>query len=164
MRSMDNGQMTSPTKICFVCTGNICRSTMGEVVFRQLIAQAGAEQQFVVTSRGTHDYHEGDRADSRTLAALSAVGYDGRSHRASRVSQQDLVENHLLVALDRGHRQILSDLGCPDDKLVLLTAYDPNRPLDPDVMDPYYGTPQDFTRVLEQIERCCASLLETYLH
>lgn len=137
-------------RVSFVCTGNICRSPMGDVVFRAMAERAGVGDRFAVTSRGTHGYHVGGGADPRTVAALAAAGYDGRAHRAAQVSPADIAGNDLLVALDRGH-----------ERLALLTAFDPEAPADPDVFDPYYSDERAFARVLEQIERSCAALLES---
>lgn len=147
-------------RVSFVCTGNICRSPMGEVVFREMADRAGLAGRFAVTSRGTHDYHVGEGADPRTVAALATAGYDGRAHRAARLSDGDIATNDLLVALDRGHERIMRSRGAVPERLTLLTAYDPERPEDPDVFDPYYSDDRAFERVLEQVERSCAALLE----
>lgn len=150
-------------RISFVCTGNICRSPMGDVVFRAMADQAGVGDRFAVTSRGTHGYHVGDGADPRTVDALAAAGYDGRAHRAAQLSDADIAGNDLLIALDRGHERIMRTRGADPAKLTLLTAFDPGRPADPDVFDPYYSDERAFATVLEQIERSCTVLLETVL-
>ncbi|HLP22583.1 MAG TPA: hypothetical protein VK139_00890, partial [Microbacteriaceae bacterium] len=64
-------------RITFVCTGNICRSPMAEVVFRALAAKHRLGSAIHVDSFGTGDWHVGEPADSRTLAALARAGYDG---------------------------------------------------------------------------------------
>ncbi|MFT4232453.1 MAG: low molecular weight protein-tyrosine-phosphatase [Leucobacter sp.] len=147
-------------RISFVCTGNICRSPIGEVIFRSLAEQAGFGARFAVTSRGTHGYHEGEGADPRTLVALSAAGYDGRGHRARQITREDIAGHDLLIALDRGHEQRLLALGADPARLSLLTAFDPERPADPDVFDPYYSEQRAFDEVLVQVERSCAALLD----
>jgi len=154
--------VTSPEilRISFVCSGNICRSPMGEVIFRSLAEQAGHGDRFHVTSRGTNGYHIGDGADPRTLVALTAAGYDGSDHRATRVSSADIAGHDLLIALDRGHERHLRELGADPDRLSLLTAFDPERPTDPDVFDPYYSEQGAFHEVLAQVERSSAALLE----
>lgn len=60
-------------RICFVCTGNICRSPMAETVFKALVARAGLENRITVSSAGTGDWHVGEPSDPRTLAALIDV-------------------------------------------------------------------------------------------
>ena len=69
-------------RICFVCTGNICRSPMAETVFKELVRRAGLEPSIAVSSAGTGDWHVGEPSDERTLAALAAQGFNGSGHRA----------------------------------------------------------------------------------
>lgn len=147
-------------RIAFVCSGNICRSPMGEVIFRELAERRGIGERFAVTSRGTNGYHIGDPADSRALTALRAAGYDGRAHRAARLSPADIAGNDLLIALAREHERELRRLGARSERVVLLTAFDPSRPADPDVFDPYYSEQRVFDEVLAQVERSCAALLD----
>lgn len=149
-----------PLRISFVCSGNICRSPMGEVVFRAMAEQAGLGERFVVTSRGTHGSHAGEPADPRTLVALTAAGYDGTAHRAAQVTTADVADHDLLIAMDRGHEQRLRALGADPERLSLLTAFDPEHPADPDVFDPYYSEQNAFDAVLAQVERSSAVLLD----
>ena len=59
-------------RICFVCTGNICRSPMAETIFKSMVKKAGYENRIAVISAGTGDWHVGEPSDERTLAALAA--------------------------------------------------------------------------------------------
>lgn len=45
-------------RVCFVCTGNICRSPMAESVFRARVVEAGLDSVVEVDSAGTGDWHE----------------------------------------------------------------------------------------------------------
>lgn len=47
--------MTKPYKIMFVCLGNICRSPMAELLFRDMVKKAGRESEFVIESSATAD-------------------------------------------------------------------------------------------------------------
>ena len=156
------GGMTTPEKlrISFVCTGNICRSPMAEVIFRELAERAGVADRFDITSRGTHDYHIGKGADPRTVIALANAGYDGSAHRAAQLSDADIADHDVLVALDRGHAEIMAGRGAGATQVTLFTIDDPAQPEDPDVFDPYYSDQQAFDEVLVQIERTSAVLLE----
>ena len=42
----------SVTKVLFVCHGNICRSTMAEFIFKNLVKEKGLENSFEITSAG----------------------------------------------------------------------------------------------------------------
>ena len=106
--SFDPGEQDSGVfRICFVCTGNICRSPMAATVFTDLVAKAGLDGQIAVSSAGTGDWHVGEQSDARTLAALSAKGYDGSRHRARQFDPDWFDSLDLIIAFDRSHERIL---------------------------------------------------------
>ncbi|MEU6219666.1 low molecular weight protein-tyrosine-phosphatase [Streptomyces sp. NPDC047022] len=148
-------------RVCFVCTGNICRSPMAESVFRARVEEAGLDGLVEVDSAGTGDWHEGDGADPRSLDVLEEHGYDSdhtaRQFQASWFSRLDLV-----IALDSGHLKALRRLApTPEDeaKVRLLRSYDPAADDDLDVPDPYYGGRDGFETVLEMVEAASTGLL-----
>jgi protein-tyrosine phosphatase len=95
----------APFRVSFVCSGNICRSPMAGIVFAQLAAEAGMSDRFQVESAGTGDWHVGEPADERTIAALAARGYDGSRHRARQFEPDRFPDLDLVVALDRSHER-----------------------------------------------------------
>ena len=148
-------------RICMVCTGNICRSPMAEIVLRDLVQKAGLGHRVSVTSAGTGDWHVGEQADPRTIDALADRGYDASLHRAKQFDSSSFDELDLIVALDRTHERAIRSWATSDSdrsKIRLLTSFDtdPNRQLD--VPDPYYADAATFAAVLATIERACASL------
>lgn len=153
-------------RVCFVCSGNICRSPTAEAVFVAMLREAGVDD-VVVDSAGTGDWHVGDDMDRRARATLVRRGYDHPRHDATQFTAADFHSRDLVVALDGGHVRHLRELAAHADdpqaaraKIVLLRAYDPDAgPADQDVGDPYYGGSAGFVEVLEQIERACAGLL-----
>jgi protein-tyrosine phosphatase len=150
-----------PFRVVFVCTGNICRSPMAEVVFRWFADQSGLGERVVSASAGTGDWHVGERADGRTLDALAGRGYDGSRHRARQFTQADFDRHDLIVALDRSHERILagwSRTPADTDKLALLLSFDPAAGGNLDVPDPYYAGPAMFDEVLGMIESASRAL------
>ncbi|MDX3454150.1 low molecular weight phosphotyrosine protein phosphatase [Streptomyces sp. ME02-8801-2C] len=148
-------------RVCFVCTGNICRSPMAESVFRAGVEEAGLAGLVEVDSAGTGGWHEGDGADPRTVSVLEAAGYDSdhvaRQFRAAWFARLDLV-----IALDAGHLTALRRLApTPRDaeKVRLLRSYDPAAGVDLDVPDPYYGGMDGFEECLAMVETASAGLL-----
>ena len=150
-----------PFRVVFVCTGNICRSPMAEVVFRWFADQAGLGDRVTSASAGTGDWHVGERADARTLDALAGRGYDGSRHRARQFTIADFDRHDLIVALDRSHERILAGWArtpADTDKLALLLAFDPAADGNLDVPDPYYAGPAMFDEVLGMIESASRAL------
>jgi protein-tyrosine phosphatase len=147
--------------VCFVCTGNICRSPMAALVFEEHLRRAGLDHRVRVTSAGIGSWHVGDRADSRALRTLSRAGYPTQ-HTAAQVGDPHLNAD-LLLAMDSGHEGALRDLLAHqglDTEVRMLRSFDPHANGDLDVPDPYYGRQEGFTEVLTMIEAAVPGLLE----
>ncbi|WP_404958816.1 low molecular weight protein-tyrosine-phosphatase [Streptomyces sp. 147326] len=154
--------MTPIYRVCFVCTGNICRSPMAESVFRAHVARAGLEDLVEVDSAGTGGWHEGDGADARTVSVLEAAGYE-QDHRARQFRSSWFARLDLVIALDAGHLRDLRALApTPQDaaKIRLLRSYDPAAAAETDVPDPYYGSLDGFEECLELVEAASPGLLD----
>ncbi|MDD7583136.1 low molecular weight protein-tyrosine-phosphatase [Corynebacterium sp. 32222D000AT] len=144
--------------IVFVCTGNICRSPMAEVIIHDSVESAGLDDAARITSCGLGGWHVGQGADKRAIAELRRGGYDGSSHRASQLSAEDL-DADLIVALDTGHRETLRQQAPDPDKVVLLRDFDPESAPDSSVADPFYGDEEDFARTRQAIEAAADGLM-----
>ncbi|MEU2432235.1 low molecular weight protein-tyrosine-phosphatase [Streptomyces sp. NPDC007861] len=147
--------------ICFVCTGNICRSPMAESVFRARVADAGLDGLVVVDSAGTGRWHEGDGADHRTVSILRANGYES-GHVARQFHAGWFERLDLVIAPDEGHLRELRRLAPTEAhaaKVRLLRSYDPAVRGDLDVPDPYYGGMDGFEECLEMVEAASEGLL-----
>jgi low molecular weight protein-tyrosine phosphatase len=156
-----------PVRVCFVCSGNICRSPTAEVVLSSLLQAAGITG-VEVDSAGTGGWHAGDDMDDRARRTLRRHGYQPGRHIARQFSVDDFDERDLVIALDQGHLSALTQLArlAADpssalSSLVLLRCYDPSAVAegDLDVPDPYYGGVEEFDLVIGQVERACAGLV-----
>ncbi len=159
---------SSPLRVCFVCTGNICRSPTAEVVFRGLLADADFSETVLVDSAGTGPWHAGNDMDPRARRTLEAHGYQPVRHVARQFSPADFAERDLVLAIDASHlarlgtlARLAADPGEATASISLLRSYDPAAVVagDLDVPDPYYDDARGFDLVLDQIERACAGLL-----
>jgi len=150
------------SRILIVCSGNICRSPMAEVVLRAL------DPGLVVDSAGTGGWHEGEGMDPRAIDALAARGYDGSAHRARQVAAGWLAQRDLVLAADRTHLRDLRRLatGVPGAAPIHLLGEfaprgsGPGVPAVADIPDPYYGGTPEFVACLDLIERCCQGLVK----
>ncbi|MEU3522905.1 low molecular weight protein-tyrosine-phosphatase [Streptomyces sp. NPDC038707] len=148
-------------RVCFVCTGNICRSPMAESVFRARVAEAGLDDLVVVDSAGTGGWHEGEPADPRTVSVLEERGYDSE-HTARRFLPSWFARLDLVIALDTEHLRALRRLAPTEEdarKIRLLRSYDPGAGAGLDVPDPYYGGRDGFEECLEMVEAASTGLL-----
>ncbi|MBT2497723.1 low molecular weight phosphotyrosine protein phosphatase [Agromyces sp. ISL-38] len=160
-RAEPAGDAAQPFRVSFVCTGNICRSPMAEVVLRSLAERAGLADRLAIESAATGDWHVGEPADVRTIEALTRAGYDGSHHRARQFEAEAFPTLDLIVAFDRGQMRILRNWApstLEQDKVRLLLEFDPELAALQDVPDPYYSDAVMFDRVLEMIERSTSAL------
>jgi len=114
-----------------VCTGNICRSPMAEVVLRDRLDAAGLGERVVVDSTGVSDEERGNPIDRRARSALAARGYDVPRHAARRVRPADLAGRDLVLAMTAAHARALRRIA-PDAaaaaRVVLFRTFDPAAP------------------------------------
>ncbi|MBK6941710.1 MAG: low molecular weight phosphotyrosine protein phosphatase [Planctomycetes bacterium] len=147
------------TRVLFVCLGNICRSPLGEGIFRSLVEQRGLADRFEIDSAGTGDWHVGEPPDPRSIAIAAHHGIDIRGQRARQVSGDDFAHFDLVLAMDRANeRDLLAR--CPAEqhpRVRRLREYDPQS--GHDVPDPWFGT-HGFDLVFAMVERCCTRLLD----
>jgi protein-tyrosine phosphatase len=140
--------------------GNICRSPAGEAVMKRFAEEFDLNVD--VDSAGTHDYHVGEKADVRMLAAAEARGYEFTS-RARQVTKEDLDDGvfDLVLAMDNANYEALVELaGRPTTHIRIFSDYlDDNWPND--VPDPYYGGEEGFDEVLDMLEEGCPIILQT---
>jgi protein-tyrosine phosphatase len=154
-----------PYRIVFVCSGNICRSPMAEVIARSMLADAGLDDRVSVDSAGTGGWHEGEGADRRTVRALADHGYDGSRHRAREFERAWFADRDLILVADRTHLDTLRRWAPDDesrDKIRLLRKYDDAAVAAGtlEIDDPWYGGATDFERCLTEVESACAGLVE----
>lgn len=92
--------MAAP-EILVVCTGNICRSPLGEAALR-----ARLDGRARVVSAGTYG-QEGSGATEGSVVAGRALGLDLTAHRARRVRPADVEAADLILAMERAHRDAI---------------------------------------------------------
>lgn len=144
--------------ICFVCSGNICRSPMAALIFRERLAETGLDSEVRVSSAGMGPWHVGDPADPRARETLAAHGYP-TTHIAAQLDGHHL-DADLLLAADTSHLRALRGKVADPSRLRLLREFDPTAGDQPEVPDPYYGGDRGFEEVLGMIERATSGLLD----
>ena len=192
--SLPDPRGAGPYRVVMVCTGNICRSAMAEVVLRDRLAAAGIPDSgpggVAVTSAGVSDEERGNPIDSRARRVLTEAGYGVgaddvsrataiaiASHTAHRVTDAEIAEADLLLAMTDSHWNVLqrraAGLGAEPDRIRMYRELDPASAQQAEavtaggssrsvlnVPDPWYGTMSDFLDTLEVVERVSDELAE----
>jgi protein-tyrosine phosphatase len=155
--------MSERLSVLVVCTGNICRSPTGEGVLRHPARKRGLADRIRVASAGIQDYHVGDCPDPRTRKHARQRGYDLSAQRAMQVSREHFSEFDYILAMDRTHLRQLRNLapeGSPARLGLFLEAS--GKWKGEDVPDPYYGSADDFERVLDMVEEAAEPWLDRF--
>ena len=148
-------------KVLFVCLGNICRSTMAEGVFRNLVEKENLSDVIFCDSAGTANYHIGSKADHRTLKVLNDNGIE-LNHRGRQINISDFDEFDYILAMDANNFKDINYLyqksNSSKAKLMLMREFEGKSTLD--VPDPYYGDLNDFVEVFHIVTFNSTELLK----
>ena len=131
-------------EICFVCTGNTCRSVMAERIAKKM-AKERKMKDVKFSSAGI--YAKGDNISQNAAAALKELGYDGRNRKS--VKLKKIKPNVVYVAVTENHKPYIAS------KKVLSF-----KDLAGEVVDPYGQPLEVYINSAKQIEKNVEILLE----
>ncbi|MBQ2320031.1 MAG: low molecular weight phosphotyrosine protein phosphatase [Lachnospiraceae bacterium] len=143
-------------RVLFICHGNICRSTMAQFVFQDMINKKGLTDRFYIDSKATSTEEIGNGPHYGTVRKLNEVGVPVLSHRASQMKRSDYDNYDYIIGMDQwNYKNMNRILGAdPDGKVSLLLDFtDSPR----DIADPWYTGNFDMT-YNDVMEGCTAFL------
>ncbi|MCJ1438116.1 hypothetical protein MMC27_007503 [Xylographa pallens] len=158
MASTEPPTTRPPISVLFVCLGNICRSPMGEAVFRQRTSSDPRIK--LVDSAGTESYNVGNSPDERTMSVLKDNGIVNYSHVARKVKISDFIRFDYILAMDRSNlrdlqvRRQRAATRDNTDKLARVVLFgDYGGEKGEEIIDPWYGELWGFEVAYEQFVR-----------
>lgn len=144
-------------RILFVCHGNICRSTMAQFVFEELVRRAGREDDFDIDSAATSREEIGNPPHRGTVAKLREVEIPVGTHCARQITRDEFSRWDRIVYMDgeneRGLRRILGANAA--SSCARLLSYTGRNA---DVADPWYTG--DFDATYDDVVAGCSALFE----
>ena len=145
-----------------VCTGNICRSPMAEIILRTEFERRGLADKVNVESSGVSDEEYGNPIDRRAVKVLKERGYELPVHHfAHRITRDEIERTDLFLPMTASHmRALLRQLPqAKRDEVHMYRSFDPNLPKpgagyesEIDLVDPWYGGAHEFEVAIDQIE------------
>lgn len=135
-------------KILIVCTGNICRSPIGEALLRDRLAQKNPSRPRRIMSAGVGAL-VGHPADPLAIEVCREAGLDIDGHRAQQATLPLMSSMDLILTLDQSHSDWINrqypQLRGRVHKLLKWRK-------DADVPDPYRQPREAFDQAFELIE------------
>lgn len=145
--------------ICFVCTGNACRSPFAECVIKTLLEQDGMDN-IEVFSRGTLDWGENPH-DTNMVRIASELGYDLKG-KTTPITRDDLYEADSIVIFDAEHRNAITKVldYAHWDRIVMFNKLAFGT--DTAVMDPHYQSDAVYRSVASHIVEGCKRMIDLW--
>ena len=143
-------------KVLFICHGNICRSTMCEFVFKDMVKKAGLEKHFLIESAGTSSEEVGNPVHYGTRKKLREHNISCEGKRARQLVREDINKYDYLICADsRNVVNTMRRVNSSDSKRILRLLDYTTHPRD--IADPWYTDNFDITYD-DVLEGCTAFL------
>lgn len=153
-----------------VCTGNICRSPMAEIILRAEFERRGLADKVNVESSGVSDEEYGNPIDRRAVKVLKERSYELPAHHfAHRITRDEIERTDLFLPMTASHmRALLRQLPqAKRSEVRMYRSFDPNLPKPAagredsiDLVDPWYGGPREFEVAIDQIEEVAPYIVD----
>ncbi len=144
-------------KILFICHGNVCRSTMAQFVFQDMVNQCGRQSEFHIDSAATSREEIGNGPHYGTVRKLKEERVPVLHHRARQMTRQDYDRYDYLIGMDSANIRNMNRISGGDSEgriYKLLEFAGEER----DIADPWYTG--NFDRTYEDVTKGCRALLK----
>ena len=112
-------------KVLFVCHGNICRSTLAQSMFQDMVNKRGLADRFYIDSAATSTEEIGNGPHYGTIGKLREVGIPLVPHRARQMTRADYNNFDYLIGMDSYNIRNMTRIagGDPDGKIYLMLSF-----------------------------------------
>ena len=151
-------------KILFVCTGNTCRSSMAEGIFKNLIKNLGDDFKGIETiSAGTLVLQQ-EPANPKAIKVLEDMGIDITPHTSQALTFELAQEADLILTMTQRHKeQIIQMEPNLKGKVFTLLEFAQGEERDDvtlDIADPFGLSMEEYRKTAEEIKEALERVLE----
>lgn len=135
------------SNILIVCVGNICRSPAGERVLQQLLPNKTISSAGIAVEKSRLT---GKSADETAKLIASEKGFSLESHQAQQLTAQLFVKQDLILVMEQGHIDALTEIVPEARGKTMLFGHWVNSV---DIPDPYRQSREAFDHAYSLIEQ-----------
>jgi len=137
---------------------------MAEMIFREIVIQRGVAHKWIIDSAGTETRHPNESPDGRSIA-ISKKYYPTvqPTHKSRQILPSDFLHFEYILCMDNENMQDLKKYQPPQGCSAIIRLFGSyGGKGEEEIEDPYYGGPEDFVTIFEQIKRSSHGLLNTF--
>lgn len=144
-------------KVLFICHGNICRSTMAESMFTDMVNRKNLSHLFTIDSAATHCEEGGNPPHYGTVRKLKEEKIPLVPHRSRLMTKRDYETFDYLIGMDTANIRDMIRIagGDPQKKIYKMLSFAGS---DRDVADPWYTG--DFEATYRDLEEGLKGFME----
>ncbi len=153
-------QEKKPINIIFVCEGNVCRSPSAEWIFKKLAKDAGLEDCFAITSRGTLNSTRDEDIYSFSKEVLDENHIPYEKHSAKPIDIQDYRWADYVIVMENYNSILVKRLLFTKDYSKIHRLLEYTDRADKNIADPMHT--RDFETAYKDIYEGCLGLLRHF--
>lgn len=137
-------------RMLIVCTGNICRSPLAEMLLKGMLPNTEVRSAGILTDKSDL---VGSRADHSMIRIAHELGEDLSLHRAHQLTVEDCIWSDIILVMEPDQIRFVSDISIEArGKTFLLGQWGEGR-----INDPFMKSSQHYQTAATQIQSACQS-------
>lgn len=148
-------------RIMFVCTGNICRSAIAEVLLKEKIKKQKLDNEIEAYSSGVMAINGDHPLDTTVDLMQREYNIDLNDYRAKHITSSHIENMDLILVMTLAHKLSVSSL-YPElkDKIYVLKEYVGYEDENIEIQDPYGQSYEVYKECARVIDECIDKLIK----